>query len=69
MSFDDYVRRDVIEEIVKRLDDKLDLILEQTSEANGRLRKAEGEITRIKAIWGMINFAIATGLAYLGLKS
>ena len=47
------VEKETLDEIIKRVDEKLELILVQTTRHNGRLTKTETWQTRASAIFGV----------------
>jgi len=47
------VEKETLDEIIKRIDEKLELILEQTTRHNGRLSKVESWQLRAKTIFGI----------------
>jgi hypothetical protein len=52
------VEKETLDEIIKRVDEKLELILEQTTRHNGRLRKLEGWRNFLLGAWAITAFAI-----------
>jgi hypothetical protein len=56
---------DKLDLIIKSLDDLRDETRSGFSMMNGRVRKAEGDIIRIKTVWTAITVAVAAVFHYL----